>query len=188
MAQLHFERQGLNPTFAVAERPYEPDLFIDSAIYPLRVHYPGPESQERAEVVLPVLEYAYQTQVLVQGFDVPLSDDGRGGSDAVDLYLAFTGQAGARTLRDDDEDNGDGRHAAPAHIQLNPNVGDIETFVVHEFQHVLQFAIDASASLMLFESGAVYQEILAYPETTGWQANVEDHQTRPQAGLHIDGI
>jgi hypothetical protein len=175
---------------AVADRPYEPAFFVDSVTAPLRVHY----AEEALSVYVPDLlaafEAAFADIVTQSGYAPPMSDDGRGGSDALDVYITGLGPSvGALTLADDDEDPDDGRHAAAAHIRIDPFViGDrLASFAHHEFFHVVQFAIDKSESLMFFESTAVYQEILFVDGETRFE-NIPEFQAYPNAPVFTNGI
>lgn len=188
MALENSRRTQALPWLAVQDRPYEPNLFVDSASYPLRVHYSAEAAAVRAGEVLDLLEQAWTAQVVGMGFSPPPSDDGRGGSDAYDVYFAGLAGAGAVTVADDDEDDADGRVSRPSHMQIDPNVNEIEAFVAHEFQHALQFGIDGRESLMFFEAGAVFQEFSAYPETIGYKQNIEDFQSVPALSIFSNGI
>ncbi len=188
---LRAEREGMGSAKAIIQqRPWEDVVFaLDSESYPLRVHYNDEAFAEVAAEVVGMLEEAWQRQVIAQGFPPPLPDEGRGGDDRLDVYLTGLGAAEAATLVDDDADPADGRHAGPVHLRVNPASPILEALVHHEFQHALHFAIDASASLMWFESTAVLQEVYALgADNDAWQENLPFFQEYPQAPPFADGV
>lgn len=86
--------------YAVLSRP-EMDLYADSPSGHFRVHYDVSDTSENAvnptdtdlngvpdyvDSALVLLEYARELLVTL-GYDAPLTDEGRGGSDATDVYL-----------------------------------------------------------------------------------------------------
>jgi hypothetical protein len=181
---------GLNSVAVVHPRPFEPVQFVDSEIYPIRVHWQNELFEDEAVEVLDAAEDAWTNQVETMGFAEPFPDGNLGGGeDLLDLYLiGFNTGAAALTFADDDGDPDDGRFAAPVHIQLNPTQPSYLENVHHEFHHAVQFATDMRETLMFMESTAVYQEALAFPDSTSWAESVPDFQLYPQAPVFTDGV
>lgn len=188
MGHEALRRAGDTQGWALAERPYVTELFVDSATHPFRVHHETPAGEAFAVTVLRALEVAFERQVVGMGFPPPLTDNGRGGTDDYDVYVTTLGNVGALTIADDDDDPLDGRAAATSHIRIDPDVVDVDAFVHHEFQHALQFAIDARETLMFFESGAVLQELLAFPQSDGYKSSIAAHQENTALSIFGDGV
>jgi len=189
-ASYEHATRALGLTHAHASRPFAKAKIVDSALYPIRVLYQGDELSVYAPPLIAALEAAWTDIVVDGGYPAPLADDGAGGSDALDVYIMGIGPGiGALTIADADASPDDGRHAASAHIRIDPfTIGDaLQSFVHHEFFHVVQFGIDRSESLMFFESTAVYQEILFVDGEARFE-NIADFQAHPNAPPFADGI
>jgi hypothetical protein len=177
------------------DRPALPDV-VDSATRPLRVHYDGAVvPAERAELAVAAAEAAWASQVDGAGFPAPLADDrgfdDDGGDDRLDIYLSPAGPGiGALTISGDDVDPRDGRAARAAFVRVDPGVDDdvLVVTIHHEFQHAVQFAVDALESPMWFESTAVAWELRARPEVDAWQDALPSFQRQPQAPLSTDAL
>ncbi|OGQ09128.1 MAG: hypothetical protein A2138_11945 [Deltaproteobacteria bacterium RBG_16_71_12] len=181
---------------ALTERPWAEEIasFSDSASAPVRVHLGVGVDAARGALAMSALEAAWAMQVSVAGFDVPLSDavDGvtDGGDGRLDVYLVpLPPGTGALTVALADAADDDGKRASPAFMKADPTLAAelLEVYLHHEFQHVLQFALDTRESLMWSESTAVYWEVRARPDVDEWQQALADFQRHPQAPIFTDG-
>lgn len=190
--KLKWERagNGLFPLMANFDRPFDPEQFMDSEQYPLRVHWQNQIFEDEAPLVLESLEEAWEHQVVDLGYPAPVGDGELGGGDnRVDVYLLGLGPgAVALTLVDDDIDLSDGRANGPSHIQLDATQPSYLESLHHEFQHVLQFSMDRQETIMFMEATAVYLEALAFPASAQWGELVPDFQKYPQAPVFTDGV
>ncbi|MBI1947967.1 MAG: hypothetical protein HYS27_19915 [Deltaproteobacteria bacterium] len=197
MALREASRRGF-PAMASAltERPWAEEIasYSDSATVPVRVHLGVAVDPARATQALTVLETAWAMQVGGAGFDAPLSDaiDGvtDGGDGRLDVYLVpLPPGTGALTVALADAADDDGKRASPAFLKADPTLATelFEVYLHHEFQHVLQFALDTRESLLWSESTAVYWEVRARPDVDEWQLALPDFQRHPQAPLFTDG-
>ncbi len=170
--------------------------YVDSELYPIRVHYRDEDDADRAaDLVLPAAELAWQVQVEEMGWPAPPSDAGVGGSDALDFYLtnedtyggAWTWGPRADVVEDD------GYYSIASFVALDDNARDLSddimpTFVVHEFNHVLQYGIDGvEATLFPWESTAEAMEELVLPDSNLYWNDVPSFQLLPFASLLFDG-
>ena len=170
--------------------------YLDSELYPIRVHYRNEDDAERAEtVILPAAEYAWSVEVDEMGWPAPPSDNGLGGSDAIDYYLtnedtyggAWTWGPYSDAIEDDDY------FSIASFIALDDNerlLTDelMPTFIVHEFNHVLQYGIDgAEATSFVWESTAEAMEELTLPDSNLYWIDVSEFQSLPFASLLFDG-
>jgi hypothetical protein len=179
--------------FAVGlqSRP-DDDVFevFDSTTLPLRVQRTTAAATVLAQNALLELEAAWQLQVVEAGYAPPLGDDGAGGSDALDVYLAPLPQGiSAVTVAGDDVDDAADHDRRPTFIVVNPDATPEVFFAAlhHEFQHALQYAIDAHESVMWSEATAVAFEVRGHPEFVSWQDALPSFQSQPQAPLWTDG-
>ena len=192
-ALLRASMTPANAAIGTSERPALPDV-VDSAERPLRVHFDSAVvAPDRAALALAAVEEAWQLQVDGAGFPAPLGDDrgfdDDGGDARLDVYLApIAPGVGALTVSGDDVDPDDGRAARAAFVRVNAGVDDDVLVVTlhHEFQHVVQFAVDALESPMWFESNAVAWELRARPDVVAWQDALPSFQHQPQAPLSTD--
>lgn len=137
------------------------------------------------------LEIAWDVQVGELGFNEPLNDNGLGGNDYLDVYLVVdeTGEAGVGWVDCDggdgtciDADPKDNLAAASSFIVIDARTENLRPFVVHEFNHVLQYATDyAEPFLVAWEGTAVASEHWTLPDwfPESWQA--ADYQACPWA-------
>ncbi len=178
----------------LSSRPALPD-FVDSAVRPVRVHFDqSTTTSTTASTILAAVEDAWTAQVDGAGFPAPLPDDlgfdDDGGDDRFDVYLAPVGPGiGALTVSGDDAFDDDGRAARASFLRIAPQSDEQALLVTvhHEFQHAVQFAIDALESTLWFESTAVAWELRARPDVTAWQEALPSFQRQPQAPLFTDG-
>lgn len=164
---------------------------VDHASLPLRCHWERAEDEARCDTVLTWAARAWEVQVDGIGFTAPLPDGGEGGSDALDLYLGVSSTAGGGEAFVDcdggdgtclDADPADGRAAASSYVVLDAGTRDaaLPAFVVHEFDHVLQYATDyAEPALVAWEGTAVAAEVWTVGASAPRQ--LADYQAYPWA-------
>ncbi len=174
---------------ALAFRPDAVD-FVDSATGRVRCHLEQESDRARCEEVVVWAEEAWAAQVDGLGFRAPLPDDGRGGSDALDIYLTReAGGSGSAWVDCEggdpncvDDDPADGVAAAASYVVIDPRTpeGDFPHFVHHEFQHTTQYATDyAEPFLSLWEATAVAAERWTDPTWETSAADLGDYQAFP---------
>lgn len=179
-------------TLGLTDRPRLPDV-LDSAARPLRVHFdPATTAPAAAALVLAAAEEAWTQQVDGAGFPPPLSDDAGfdddGGDPRLDIYLGpIAPGVGALTVSGADI-AGEGPVVRAAFVRIAPAIDDDGLAVAthHEFQHVVQFAVDARESPLWFEATATAWEQLARPDVDDWQEALPSFQRQPQAPLTTD--
>jgi hypothetical protein len=125
---------------------------VDSAGGHVRCHFQRTEDAPRCDQVIVWAEEAWAAQIDGIGFNPPLPDEGRGGTDALDIYLTReAGGAGQAWVDCDagdphcvDADPTDGRAGSPSYVVIDPRTSDEEFphFVHHEFNHTTQYATD----------------------------------------------
>ncbi len=168
-----------------------PDVvdFADSTLHPVRVHRSAGALPEQAALVMQEADAAWALQVDGAGFDAPLADDDGsfvdddGGDGRLDIYLDALGPGiGAITI------SGGTASRRPVFISIDPQQVDevVAVAVHHEFQHALQFAVDARESVMWFESNAVAWEVKGRPDVDAWLEVLPSFQVQPQAPIFTD--
>ena len=175
--------------FAMQARPAGIVGFIDAQTRPIRVHYQDEALLELAQLVLVDVEAAWQTQVEELGWPAPPPDEGEGGDERLDVYVAVS-PAAAVTVSAGDSDDNDGARRGYSYILVDLSIQPDERapFIAHELNHVLQFGVDLNASLMLFESSAVAIERLYYEDAGTFFEDYPDFQLRPNAPIFMDGF
>ncbi len=163
-----FQMCGFEPPFAngvpdlTRDRPAS-DGFVDSDLYPIRVHYlTGNE-----DLVAPLMEAAelsWQFQIEDWGWDAPDDDGNLGGDQSIDFYLADTNFGGYASP--DDYWSTGTQVRCSGHMVINRlmDANSIRITVPHEFNHLLQMWTDCIADPQLFEASAVYAQDWPYPE------------------------
>ena len=121
--------------------------FVDSAIYPIRIHYSDAADLARAtDSWLPLAENAWAVEVEQMGWPAPPADDGAGGSDAYDYYFTEKGTSmGAYTFGfGPDVIPDDNWYSNATFIAVDRRIDDVEVdgFIAHEFVHALQWTVD----------------------------------------------
>jgi hypothetical protein len=190
LAQLHLQRDHPSASTAMEVARPPVDESIDSALYPIRLHGLTDQDLIRRDEVMAILEEAWTLQVVEQGYEPPLPDGTQGGSDAFDVYLVPLANRTAFTAAEEDADPNDGRHAAPSFMVVDDTIDEafLASFIHHEMAHVLQFRVDMSESLFLFEASASLQEILARPNDLAFATGIGDFQDWPNAPIFTNGI
>ena len=169
--------------------------YVDSVIYPIRVHYRREEDADRAAtVVLPAAELAWQVEVDQMGWLEPTVDAEIGGdTDRFDYYLTNEETAGGgwtwgpyRDVYADDD-----YYSIAAFVALDDRYitdRDMPDFVVHEFNHALQYRIDGvEATSFVWESTAQAMEELVLPDSNLYAIDIADFNDLPFASLLFDG-
>ncbi len=170
------------------ERPAADDSIV-SETYPIRVHY-SEGWEVRAAAALEAAETAWAVQVDQLGFAPPVLPDDAAGPE-LDIYLAelapWEGWAWAPDQTDTDPT--DGRSAAPAYVAFDRDVPVdwLAPYVVHEFNHVLQYAYDFNeAAITPWEATAVAAQKWTLGDVASyWDADVGDFQAVPWAPVLV---
>ncbi len=163
----------------------------ESDLYPVRCNYELVSSADKCDVVIEAAEIAWEAQVLQAGHQPPTLDD----AGWVEIYLTdnLTGPWSAWTMCDRFQDavTGDGMNSCPAYVSIHPEIPDqdMQTYVAHEFNHVLQFATDYSEpAYLIWEATASAWEGWTYPSLPSYVSYVQDFQADPWVGLMGDGM
>ena len=161
---------------------------VDSTDGSIRCHWEQEEDIDRCQDVLQYAEEAWAAQVDGIGFPAPAADE----DGVFDLYLYRESSGGAFTSCSEWwDDTDDGFSACPAYIALANSISDAEmaSFVAHEFNHALQYAMDFNEpTLPIWEGVATAAEAWTYPgELYPTVAYIGDYQATPWMGLLGDG-
>jgi hypothetical protein len=175
---------------ALAARP-EAAGFVDSTTVAVRCHHLDGQAA-LCDPVLAAVEEAWAAQVDGLGFPAPPPDAGRGGSDALDVYLTHdgTGGAGGAYVTCDgaaqepcaDLVAGDGLASTPTYVVIDPDTAteDLRGYAHHEFNHVLQYAIDFEEPFLdVWEGTAVAAEAWTDPDMVLDPGPIDDYQRNP---------
>lgn len=175
--------------FTGADRP-DTIGHIDHDSYPIRCHWSKPAYASRCDAVLEYVVDAWQKQVDEIGFNAPVEDE----DGIVDFYVTDYDYGGAyaycSTWRDDDPS--DGLTGCPAYVELDyRTISDAElaSYVVHEFNHILQYATDFNEpTYPIWEATATAAEQWTYPgELVPTNYYVADFQKTPWLGILGNG-
>lgn len=192
----HLLLRDVNAVAPPSPDPYRPDDvgYVDSTVYPLRIHYRRSEDADRAaSVVLPVAETCWRIEIDQMGWPTPPADSGLGGDDKYDMYLTNEQTyGGAYTYGTGNDTNPDDNwYSLASYIALDDRGivdEDMPDFICHEFNHALQYTIDGwELTLFPWESTAEAMEELTYPDTDLYQLDVPDFQSLPFASILFDG-
>jgi len=176
--------------------PYRPEAagYVDSELYPLRVHYRRESDAERAAtLLLPLAEESWRVQIEEMGWPPPPADSGLGGDDRFDYYLTNEDTYGGAWTwgTGSDTDTTDDWFSQASFIALDDRgISDdlMPDFVAHEFNHALQYTIDGwELTLFVWESTAQAMEDLVYDDSDVYMADIPDFQELPFASLLFDG-
>jgi hypothetical protein len=157
---------------------------IVSKTRPIKVHWDDTFTQEDAEAVITHAEHSWSVQVDEIGFRPPVLPDGFDG-DELDIYMSKTeGPWTGWTYPDNNNDTvpDDGSFGVSSYILL----GDIPavwmaSYVAHEFNHVAQFATDASEwTYPIWESVATAAQKWTFGEQD-YRFSMESFQAVPWA-------
>ncbi|MBN1297081.1 hypothetical protein JXA80_09890 [bacterium] len=160
--------------------------YVESTRYLIRSHYPAVEWIERAETILHIVETSWDRQVLEMGFPPPPPDCGNGGSDHLDIYLQDLPQGiggyAAFSCYLDDTPAAD----AASFIAMSLAVGDtmLRSAVTHEFNHVLQNAIDYWETIAFKENTATWVMDRMYDDENYYFNYLRSYQRNPDWPIH----
>jgi hypothetical protein len=162
--------------------------YIDSEVVAARCHWANSNQESKCDSVLAAVELAWQVQVDEIGFVAPMPDE----DGLLDLYITTEGTAGgAYTFGPyEDEDTSDDRMGCHSYVALDSSLSDayMPAYVVHEFQHVLQFATDfVEPSLPIWEGVASAAEPWTVDTLDVERSYVVDFQQTPWVGILGDG-
>lgn len=116
---------------------------VDHDTLPITCHWKREADEARCPEVMELIGETWTWQVDELGFVAPMltDEDGR-----FDVYISNDGTGGGAYVAGSgvDEDPEDGRSGSHAYMALDPNIteAELESYVIHEFQHVLQYATD----------------------------------------------
>ena len=177
----------LTLSIAVAARP-DAAGFVDSPTRPVRCHHLEGQAA-LCDTILAAVEEAWDAQVDGLGFPAPPADAGRGGSDALDVYLTHdgTGGAGGAYVICDGEETApcvdlvadDGLASTATYVVIDPDTdaGVLRGYAHHEFNHVLQYALDFEEPVLdVWEGTAVAAEAWTDPEMVLDPGPIDDYQ------------
>ena len=169
---------------------------IDDPTTGVRCHWDRDSYESLCDEVLELMQDVWAAQVDGLDWPEPYPDEGLGGTDGVDFYMSHDGEYGAYTICEydgwclRDADPTDGRAGCAANVVIDPRGlnDDLAGFVAHEFNHVLQFAVDFNEpSLPPWEGAAVQAEEQTWAGTGSWKLYGKWYQDTPWAGLLNDG-
>ena len=168
--------------------------YVDSELYPIRVHYRREGDMARAiNIILPSAEKAWRVEVEEMGWPSPATDGTLGGDDRFDYYLtneetyggAWTWGPASDVVADD------GWFSIAAFVALDDTQianADMDDFVSHEFNHALQYTIDGvEATFFVWESTAEAMEELVVPDTDLYFMDIPYFQKLPFASILFSG-
>lgn len=171
---------------------WRPDAvgYVDDDATNTRCHYQRASLEDRCQYVFTAIADAQDAQLAI-GWPEPFPDDGVGGTDALDIYINDDADGGAYVQSPyTDADPDDGRRGAWSYMVIDPNIGPdaMDGYVAHEFNHVLQFALDFDEpSLPPWEGAATRAEDVTYPGNYYGREVVRDYQATPWASALHDG-
>ena len=168
--------------------------YVDSALYPIRVHFRRAGDESRAvNVILPSAEKAWQIEVDQMGWPSPATDGSLGGDDRFDYYLTNEETYGGAWTWGPPTDvvSDDGWFSIAAFVALDDTQitnADMDDFIAHEFNHALQYTIDGiEATSFVWESTAEAMEELVIPDTDLYVLDIPYFQKLPFASLLFSG-
>lgn len=165
--------------------------YVDDPVTGARCHYATEALSERCEPLFEILEEVWRLQTEEQGWPDPVGDGGVGGSEGLDIYIHRDADGGAYVNADYiDSEKGDGFRSAAAFMVIAPSIGvdEYPGYVSHEFNHILQFAVDfQEPTLLPWEAGATRAEELTYPGNGDGHLSVPDFQAWPWVSILQDG-
>ena len=165
--------------------------YQDDPVTGARCHVEREDYLTRCEPLFEALQASWTAQVDGWGWPPPLSDEGVGGTDGLDIYIHSEAAGGAYVNSNYiDADPDDGRMAGSSWMVLAPSIGvsGYPGYVAHEFNHVLQFATDmGEPTLPPWEGTAPLAEERTYPGQGSGPTTTPDYQATPWAGPLRDG-
>jgi hypothetical protein len=181
---------------AVASSPFPQydKLSLDSSKYPIRIHYQSTALATTAAQVLALAEHSWEVEVLEVGFAAPVPDGSSGGDSSLDYYLVPSELVGGGAYTQPsgiDVDPADGLQSCSAYIALNQDLnsepGDpdevMSVYVAHEFNHVLQSAMDFEEFAWAWEVTATFMEDVVYDDVNDYYGYIPSFQRFPEQNL-----
>jgi hypothetical protein len=164
-------------------------LSLSSSSRPFTVHYPRQNRADTAVEMVRLLEESWTIQIDTIGFAAPLSDGGACGPDGnLDVFIwpgiggAYVADVAANPLTPYED--------VSTYMAFDPSGSSggalLNTFMAHEFNHVVQASDDWAESAQHYEAGATFAEALVYPDDTDWYFEMADFQDNPQWSLFYD--
>ncbi len=144
--------------------------YIDSSIYPLRVHWTKEAYRNIAYDVLEYAEYAWDVETKAIGFRAPLRDGGEAGSYNLDIYVDSSAGGACGYTKPVDWYYDTPITDCYTYIVIateEPTCGGISTLdttVAHELNHAIQAAYDCLEPHSFWENTATYIMDLVYPQ------------------------
>ena len=172
----------IQPPFRDAGRP--PSNFsITSDTYPIRVHYLKEGDHGKATLVMEYAELAWAVQVDELGFEAPVLPDGKDGPE-LDFYLSDLPKYQASAIGDNYVDivSGDGQMGATSYVMLSQRLEEpeeIASYVVHEFNHLCQWATDFTENTLPIWEGVATAAEMWTLGTDDWERTVNGFQDSP---------
>lgn len=161
---------------------------LRSENHPITVHYPDGLEGDAERAIL-ALDLGWDVEVGEMGWPEPLPDEGLCGNDDLDVFLDTTGGGGYTDAATPDLATPWDDWSAFIVLDVNAYGGDVlEATLVHEFNHVLQAALDWWEPIAYFEMSAQYVEYLVWPEDYFVPEVLVDFTSRTEWALdHDDG-
>jgi len=163
---------------------------VASDRHPLVVHWTTAGDEAQAMDALAFAELAWDVQVDALGFQPPVLPDGLdgidGGGPELDIYLDAIGEwEGYAEMESFTDTTGpDGFAGSPAFVVIDRGLPAewLGPYIVHEFNHVLQIAMDLEeSSLALWEGTATASQKWTLGADGFWDADVASYQEAPWA-------
>ncbi|MCP4809567.1 MAG: hypothetical protein GY913_07280 [Proteobacteria bacterium] len=176
-------------SFMVEDRP-DAVGFTDDPETGVRCHYQRAQLATRCDLVFEAIADSWEAQTAL-GWPDPIPDDEIGGTDGLDVYLHDDAGGGAYVDSPyTDADPDDGRRGAWSHMVIDPSIDpdEYDEYVAHEFNHVLQFALDIDEpSLPPWEGAATRAEEVTYPGHGSGPEVAPDYNATPWVSMLQDG-
>lgn len=157
---------------------------LDSTRYPIRIHWVDDQPPGRVQRVLELFEKSWRIQIEQWGWMAPLPDNGKGGDNKLDVHLLPLDDGQADTIQD--TVFADPFASASCYIQLDqklPDDGTLESYVHHELNHAIQFALDPYETDAFYEQAATLVERLLLPGSPEATSGNADFQRSPHRAL-----
>ena len=169
----------------------EATTFVDDPVRGVRCHVQTEDHLPRCDAIFDAIDDAWTAQIDEWGWPEPLPDNGLGGTDGLDIYIHTDAAGGAYvTSGYIDADPDDGRMASSSYMVLAPSisVSEYPGYISHEFNHVLQFAVDMTEpAYPPWEGTATLAEERTYPGEGSGPTVVAYYRETPWAGPLRDG-
>ncbi len=159
--------------------------YFQSTKFPMRSHYPDEEFKDLAEHILEIAEECWEVQVNQWGFPPPPPDCGFDESDDLDIHIVSLpeGIGGYAAFRCYDESTP--YTVAASFIGLSDCLPEafLRSAIAHEFNHVLQNAIDYWESITFKEYTSTWAMEWMYPEDDQYFQFLRAYQRNPDQSM-----